>query len=68
MQGEASGCVYEFKRDMSERVHFKILYFIALYTNWGTWGDYWGYKGVHTSSQLFPIMHPWVILVKNTFI
>ena len=30
MQGEASGCVYEFEMDMSERVHLKVLYFYIL--------------------------------------
>ena len=33
-------CLYGFKKDMSERVHLNVLYFlsfIALYTNWVTW-------------------------------
>ena len=65
--------LYGFEKDMSERSTFQsiiFLYFIALYTNWGTWGDsgrYYG-VGIHLSSQLFPIICPWVILLKNTFI
>ena len=59
--------------DMSERVQFKVLYFYILqhFTLTGGLGAIKGMLGgreVHPSSQLFPIMHPWVILVKNTFI
>ena len=44
MQGEASGCLsvwlwdgYEWKGTFQSII---FLYFIALYTNWGTWGNY----------------------------
>ena len=56
--------------NMSERVHFKVLYFYILqhFTLTGGLGVIKGGVrgvGVHPSSQLFPIMHPWVILVKK---
>ena len=43
IQGKASGClsvwfwdVYEWKGTFQSTL---VLYFIALYTNWGSWGD-----------------------------
>ena len=45
MHGETSGCLsIWFGKVMSERVHFKVLYFIALYTNQGARGDRRGYN------------------------
>ena len=67
--GEVSGCLSEwFWKVMSERVHLKVLYFLyfmALYTNQGAWGDKGGIRGVgvHPSSQIFIIIFPWVSLV-----
>ena len=58
--------------DMSERVHFKVYFYILQhFTLTGGLGAIKGGVkgvGVHPSSQLFPIMCPWVILDKNTFI
>ena len=65
--------LYGFEMDISERVHFKVLYFYILQHFTLTGGlavikeDVSG-LGVHPYSQLFLIMCPLVILVKNTFI
>ena len=58
--------VHGFKKDMSERVHLKVLYFYLLqhFTLTGGLGVIKGdIRGrVHPSSQLFPIACPWMIL------
>ena len=55
MLGDVSGCLsiwfwegYEFKGTFESII---CLYFIALYTNWGIWGNNGGVKGVHSSSH-----------------
>ena len=66
-------CPYGFEMDMSERVHFQVLYFYIL-QHFTLAGGLEAIKGgdrdvgVHPSSQLHPILCPWVILLKNTFI
>ena len=55
-------CLYGFGKAMSERVLLKVLYvlyFIALYTNWGAWGDKWvlGVGPTHLVSYLLFLIH-----------
>ena len=66
-------CLYGFEMNMSERVHFKVLcfYILQCFTLTGGLGVIKGVVrgvGYPPISHLFPITHPWVILVINTFI